>query len=243
MSKVYSISARFFGVVLMFMVAGSPCHDASAQVIALGSDFVSRYVWRGTDFGESASIQPSAVVEHGRFAATAWASYSLQPDGAGANELDLTVALELYRGHAGTVTIGGTDYYFPAPGASPLFDFSGDGDGSHFVEPFVRLDGPPAFPISLHGSFFAYNDPDRSAYVEAATSFIAASAEIGFVAGTVLSASDFYETSGFALVNVGITAEKAIAVSDAFALPIRVALTANPYQERLFLVVGISIVI
>ena len=243
MSVRNSTYIRTLGFMIATLVAVSACHLAHSQSITVGSDFVSRYVWRGVDFGESASIQPSIVLTHGRFEASSWASYSLQPDGASANELDLSVALALYQGGLGTVTVGATDYYFPAPDAAPLFDFSGGGNGSHSVESFVRLDGPDSVPVSLFGSVFVHNDPDKSAYLEASSSVDVESTEIGFVVGAVLTASDFYATTGFRFVNVGIAATKAITVSDEFAIPIRVALTANPDQERLFLVVGFSIVV
>ena len=36
---------------------------SSLAQISLGADFVSRYVWRGLDFGESFSVQPALTLE------------------------------------------------------------------------------------------------------------------------------------------------------------------------------------
>ncbi len=37
-----------------------------AQEVQLGADVVSRYIWRGTDFGESMSVQPGLHLSVGR---------------------------------------------------------------------------------------------------------------------------------------------------------------------------------
>ncbi len=49
---------------------------SAAAIISLGSDLASRYVWRGSDFGESMSIQPYLSFDKGAFR-SAWASYSM----------------------------------------------------------------------------------------------------------------------------------------------------------------------
>ena len=68
---------------------------ANAQV-DLGADLVSRYVWRGTDFGNSASVQPYLSVGFAGVEAGAWASYPITAAGANENDLHtLSVQLEL----------------------------------------------------------------------------------------------------------------------------------------------------
>src|SRR5690625_3783970 len=55
--------------ILVFLVAALCATDAEAQRFNVGADIVSRYVWRGTDFGESVSIQPTLSFSAGGFEA------------------------------------------------------------------------------------------------------------------------------------------------------------------------------
>ena len=61
----------------------------SAQSASIGADIVSRYVWRGLDFGESMSVQPGLTIALGGLEFGAWGSYSISASGAGSNENDL----------------------------------------------------------------------------------------------------------------------------------------------------------
>jgi hypothetical protein len=134
-----------------------------------------------------------------------------------------------------------TDYYFPSPGGMGFFEFDGDGDGSHWLEPYVNYTGPESFPISLYGAVFVHNDPDNSGYVQLSFPFMAEDVELGFVLGAVTNESSFYGTDGFAIVNLGLSAAKSIPITDAFALPISVTYILNPDTERTFLIFGISL--
>ena len=60
-----------------------------AQELSLGADMVSRYVWRGTDFGQSASIQPDLAYTFGGFEIGTWASYAVNPAASGVNDHDI----------------------------------------------------------------------------------------------------------------------------------------------------------
>ena len=228
-----------FGVLgaLLLLVAPS----IRAQSFSLGTDVVSRYVWRGADFGESASLQPVLAFSAGGLEVGTWASYSISADGAGANEHDLWVGYTIEAGASGSFSFGVTDYYFPAPEGSDFFNFDADGTGSHFVEPYVSYTGPAAFPITLFGSIFAYNDPDHSLYLEANYPFQVDGVELGLTAGAVGGQSALYGTTGFAVVNLGLSATKSLPVSDQFDLPIRVAYILNPDTERSFLIFGLGI--
>ena len=214
---------------------------AFAQSFSLGTDIVSRYVWRGSDFGESASFQPTLSFSAGGFEIGSWASYSISADGASANEHDLWIGYTVDVGTRGSFSFGVTDYYFPAPGGADFFDFDGDGAGSHFIEPFLSYSGPESFPISLYGGVFVHNDPDNSLYLEASYPFKVDGVELGFTAGAVANESALYGTDGFALVNVGFSATKKVNLSDEFTLPVSVAYLLNPDQERSFLVIGFGI--
>lgn len=226
---------------LLFSLAFLTAGVSVAQSFSLGADMVSRYVWRGTDFGESASVQPALSFSQGGFEIGTWASYSFSADGAGANEHDIWIGYTVEAGEAGSFSFGVTDYYFPAPGGSDFFDFSGDGEGSHWIEPFMSYTGPEKFPVTLYGALFAHNDPDNSLYLEASLPIKVDGVELGLTAGAVSGESAFYGTDGFAFVNLGLAASKAIPITEQFALPINVAYILNPDTERSFLVFGFGL--
>lgn len=227
---------------------------ASSQSVAIGADIVSRYVWRGTDFGESLSVQPALTFSAGSFEAGAWASYAASPGAAAVNENDLWFAYTREVSSAGTISVGMTDYYFPAPDASHGFV---DMD-AHTFEPYFAYSGPERFPVELFGGFafsphadesnldggeHHHSDKGREAslYVEASFPFAVGNTEIGVHAGGVAGESDFYGTRGGALVNLGITATRRLRVTDSFSPPVSVAYILNPDDERAFLVFAMSL--
>lgn len=93
-------------VILMFFSFNFSAH---AQ-FGFGSVIVSRYVWRGTDFGNSASVQPSLHYSVGGLEVGAWASYPISSDitSLSVNENDLFIKYSI--GRLGLMI---TDYYFP----------------------------------------------------------------------------------------------------------------------------------
>lgn len=228
---------RYTLTFLLLLLLGP---EAIAQEFSLGSDVTSRYVWRGTDFGESVSIQPALSFSYGGLEIGSWASYSLAADGSSANEHDLWISYGFETESAGSFAVGVTDYYFPSPGGVGFFDFSGDGEGAHWIEPFAAYSGPEAFPISLYASLFAHNDPDNSAYIEASYGFGTGDVELGLTVGAVTGESSFYGTDGFSVVNIGLSASRDVPLTDRFSIPVSVSYILNPDTERTFLVFGLS---
>ena len=211
------------------------------QTISVGADAVSRYVWRGTDFGESLSIQPAVAVATGGFEFGSWASYGANPESAGVNEHDLWIGYTFETKSSGSFSVGVTDYYFPAPGGAGFFNFDGDGAGAHWIEPYGSYTGPEEFPITLYGAMFVHNDPDNSLYLETSYPVALDGAELGLMLGAVAGESGFYGTDGFALVNVGIAVSKSIKLNDSIELPVSVSYILNPDNERTFLVFGLGV--
>lgn len=214
---------------------------AAAQTVSVGADAVSRYIWRGADFGESFSIQPALSVSSGGFEIGSWASYAVSPASAGVNEHDLWASYTVATESAGSFSVGVTDYYFPTPGGAVFFDFDGDGAGAHWVEPFARYTGPTAFPITLLGAAFVHNDPDHSVYLEASYPARIDGAELGLTLGAVTGESTFYGTDGFSIVSVGLAVSKAIQLNERVTLPVSVSYILNPDSERTFLVFGVGL--
>ncbi len=66
----------------------------SAQTsVSGGADFVSRYLWRGLDFGNSFSIQPSLALTSGGFEVGVWGSYPFTNTADGNEEIDLYLGI------------------------------------------------------------------------------------------------------------------------------------------------------
>jgi len=232
------MKVRFLLTFLLLFLFAVP---ASSQSFSLGADFMSRYVWRGYDFGESLSVQPALTFSTGGLEIGSWASYSISADGAGANEHDLWLGYTVETPTSGSFSIGLTDYHFPSPDGLGFFDGDGDGDGAHWIEPYVSYTGPDALPITLYGAVIVHNDPDNSFYLQAAYPLTVGDVALGLTAGAVAGESAFYGTSGFAVVNLGLSASREIKMTDSFSLPISVSYIMNPDTERTFLVFGISL--
>lgn len=233
------ISVRTFlwvPAVLALTVIAEP---ASSQSASVGADVVSRYVWRGADFGESMSVQPALTFSFGNLEAGAWGSYSVSASGAGANENDLWASYTVSAGNGASFSLGFTDYYFPSPDA----EFGFRNADAHTMEISLGLSGPESFPISLYGGMLVKNDPDNSVYLEASLPIDAVDGvEVGLVAGMVTGASGFYGTEGAALVNLGVSAGTEVEITESFSLPVSVSWIVNPDSERAFLVFGMSLV-
>lgn len=232
-----TVRFRAFWLPILFVpvFAAGP---AGAQSASIGADVVSRYVWRGTDFGESMSVQPALTFGLGGLEVGAWGSYSISASGAYANENDLWATYTINASNGASFAFTVTDYYFPAPGAAEGFLYS----SSHTLELAVGFTGPESFPVSLYGGMMARNDPDNSVYLEASLPVSAfADVDVGLVAGMVAGASEFYGTDGAAVVNLGVSASKDLAITDSFAPPVSVSYIFNPDADRAFLVFGFSL--
>ena len=208
------------------------------QSFSVGADFMSRYVWRGVDFGESLSIQPTLEFSAGDFAIGSWASYSIAADGAGANEHDL------YLGYSfGGFYFGVTDYYFPGPGALAFSNFDSDGAGAHWIELNASVGGTDDFPLSISGNIFVHNDTQNSIYLEIGYPFTVEDVDLGVALGIVPQESAFYGTSSFGITVLGLSASKEVPITDTFSIPLSVmyAINPTPGAARSFLVFGVSL--
>lgn len=240
MNSIPVLGLRCRVLVAALAASVSVAAPAHGQSFGIGADIVSRYVWRGIDFGESMSVQPSLSFAHGGLEIGAWASWSVGADGASANENDLYVSYSF-----GPLTVGVNDYYFPSP--EPGWPDGGYGflnRRAHTFEPYVSYSGK----VDLSAGFAFSPDTEdadasreRSLYVEGGVPFEVEGAEVRLHAGIVGGESGFYDTDGAALVNVGITVAKPIEITDAFSLPVNVAYVLNPHKERSFLVFGLSL--
>jgi hypothetical protein len=220
---------------LMLLTAFSSLGFGQAKV---GVDIYSRYIWRGADYGNSASLQPALTYTIGDFSIGAWGSYALT---GGYSEDDIWASYSV-----GPVALYLTDYYVPTtPPSLTFFNYSNKG-GAHVVEVGLGYTGPASMPISITGYVNVLNDTSNSIYIQASYPIISdLSLTVGLTPtkGIYTPADPLHSsrTSGAGLVYVGFTATKTIKVTDSFSIPFNAQYIMNPYSEAAYLIFGISL--
>ena len=179
--------------------------------VTIGADVVSRYVWRGTDFGNAAAVQPGIETAVGPVTLGAWGSWSISPGPADAsgNECDLYASTTV-----GPVGLTLTDYFFPAyAGTDSLLNID--------IHVFELSAGADVGPVSLLAAANVSGDDDNSTYLE-----------LTYGAFSLGLGNGAYSTDGeFAPVSLGISASR-----DNFSA----SYIINPDQETSFLVFGVN---
>ena len=179
--------------------------------VTIGADVVSRYVWRGTDYGNAAAVQPGIETTVGPVALGAWGSWSISPGPADAsgNECDLYASTTV-----GPVGLTLTDYFFPAyAGTDSLLNVD--------IHVFELSGGADVGPVSVLAAANVSGDDDNSTYLE-----------LTYGAFSLGLGNGAYSTDGeFAPVSIGVSASR-----DNFSA----SYIINPNQETSFLVFGVN---
>ena len=179
--------------------------------VTIGADVVSRYVWRGTDFGNAAAVQPGIETAVGPVTLGAWGSWSISPGPADAsgNECDLYASTTV-----GPVGLTLTDYFFPAyAGTDSLLNVD--------IHVFELSAGADVGPVSVLAAANVSGDDDNSTYLE-----------LTYGAFSLGLGNGAYSTDGeFAPVSIGVSASR-----DNFSA----SYIINPDQETSFLVFGVN---
>ena len=206
----------------------------------VAADVVSSYIWRGQDLGSTA-IQPTLGIGYKGLSLTAWGSYGIA-DPADTKEFDLTLAYS-----TGGLNIGITDYWFNA-GLDPqnrYFKYDAHGT-NHVFEANIGYDFGVAsvqWFTNIAGNDGVNKDGERaySSYAEVAVPFKLASVDWTATAGAVPFATDFYGTTGLAVTNLSLRADKEIKVTDTFSIPVFGQVIANPCSQKAYLVLGFTL--
>ena len=179
--------------------------------VAIGADVVSRYVWRGSDYGNTAAVQPSIETTVGPVTFGAWGSWSISPGPADAsgNECDLYASTTV-----GPVGLTLTDYFFPAhAGTDSLLNLD--------IHVFELSAGADVGPVSILAAANVSGDDDNSTYLE-----------LTYGAFSLGLGNGAYSTNGeFAPMSLGISASR-----NNFSA----SYIINPNQETSFLVFGVN---
>ena len=223
----------------MGLVMSMTTHAQEIETTISG-DIVSNYIWRGQDLG-NVSLQPTLGIGYKGISLSAWGSVGLS-DPADTKEFDLTLGYTV-----GGLNIGITDYWFNA-GLDPenrYFKYDAHGT-NHVFEANIGYDFGLAsvqWFTNIAGNDGVNKDGKRaySSYVEVAVPFKLATVDWTATAGAVPYATDFYGTTGFAVTNVSLRADKEIKVTDSFSIPVFGQVTGNPCSQKAYLVFGITL--
>jgi len=222
---------------------------------SLGTDLVSRYIWRGKDYGNSPAIQPNVSFGVAGLKIGVWGSYGIlyRPNGGNYAEFDPFVSYTFKW-----FTVGLTDYFNPN-GLSPnennhYFDYNSQTTG-HTIEGCFTFNGPEKFPIQVYvGTLFFGADKGKDAsgvyglgtknnystYFEMSYPFTVKGIGVKpFIGGIPIGSGWYGPYAG--VVNTGLTISKSISISKEFALPVFASVITNPQTESVFLVFGMSL--
>ncbi len=217
---------------------------ASAQdklEVTISGDLVSKYIWRGQDYGD-VSLQPEFGIAYKGLSLTANANAPLSDTKNDQRELDLTIGY----------TVGGwnfsiADYWSELGGDEQGRYFKYDAhDTNHVFEANIGYDFGVCslqWYTNFAGDDGVNNNGKRaySSYLEATVPFKLATAEWTATVGISPFASTYYGTTGFAVTDVSVRADKAIRITDSFSLPVFAQLTANPCSQHAFMVLGVTL--
>ena len=217
---IINFSSSFKFALLTIVALLSPNISYSQD---FGADLVSSYVWRGTQFGSGAHIQPYMDLGSGNLTGGVWGSFPTSAKGGG-NELDLWVSYDF-----GPLALTVTNYTFPNEGG-----VYADGEGL-FNGDYTELAASTSIMgVDLSAGYFTEVE---ALYVELGFSTGAVDIALGYGDD---QADGFYAGGGSGLVNMSFSGSKDIQISDNYALPVFGSFIINPEAETAFLVFGIS---
>jgi len=213
--------------------------------ISISADLMSRYIWRGRDFGAAPSIQPGIEYRKAGFAIGAWGAYAINYQGY--QESDLYIGYTFYKE---MFTVMVTDYYSQSDLTNVnYFDYKKE-TTKHVFEAALTFNGTEKLPLSLMIATNVYGadakkingDNQFSTYAELTYSFKHFDVFAG--ANLIEPNRDLGETGYYGnymgFVNIGLTAVKNIKITDHYSLPLTLSVITNPQAEKIYFVAGFS---
>jgi len=221
---------------------------AKESPFSVSCDLMSRYVWRGIDWGDAPSIQPSVSYTKAGFTVGAWGAFATNVNGY--QEADLYVSYA-YKFMSFTLT----DYYYPS-NVTPYkyFEYT-DSITGHILETSLAFNGTEDLPLTVMIATYIYGDDNRkinddgtvigiqySTYAEVSYAFN----KVNVFMGTNLTKPNTdngevgYYGNYIGVVNLGATFLKNIKITNTFTLPLKVSVITNPQAEKIYFVAGFS---
>ncbi|MFZ4398635.1 MAG: hypothetical protein ACOYO1_01275 [Bacteroidales bacterium] len=225
--------------------------NSSNFKLNISADIVSRFIWRGNDYGNSPAIQPTLSINFQNLEIGCWgsvATYSYY------TEIDLYAKYTMKK-----ISFIITDYFVPATDGNPMpysnsfLNFK-DKTTAHAFEASIAYKGSDNFPLSLLGAIYFYGNDKRwgydlindmnektyfSSYFEATYTFSIHENSLDIFAGITPYAGAYGHKAG--IVNFGVTGNRKIKITDSFELPLKASLILNPLASNVYFSLGISL--
>lgn len=246
----------FPAILLALFSLAASAQDEPKIKLNSGADIMSRYVWRGTDFGSSPSIQPTITATFKNFTLGTWGAFAVN-NFSQAQEADLFLTYTLKE----KLDISFTDYFFPneAPGAVNNYFEYNDTLTSHVFEGSLKWKGTEKIPLTLlvaanfYGADARHEDGSLfySTYIELGYAGKSGDTDYELFAGFTpnkptdddklagITRSFYGNTMGF--VNLGCKLKKSVKITSDFSLPVSTSFMFNPMAENVFLVFGFTL--
>jgi hypothetical protein len=226
---------------------------AGSAKFSFGADLVSRYVWRGKDYGNSPAIQPNVAFSVAGLKVGVWGSYSMVYNPVTGNyaEFDPYISYT-YK----WFTLGITDY-FATNGISPndnkYFNYNSKTTW-HTYEACLSFNGTEKVPLQIYVGTLFYGadkgkdstgvyglgtDNNYSTYLEASYQFYVKGIGVKPFIGGIPFGSAWYGPYG-GVINCGFTLSKSLKLSKEYELPLFASVVGNPQAQNVFLVFGLS---
>lgn len=198
----------------------------------------SRHLWRGMQFGQTATAEPSVTFRNGRFALNLWAAKTLDDSYA---EIDLIPSFQL-----GNYEITVFDYYNPVPGEDNRFFTLKEGRNRHSTELAVTHHAHRKFPVKMMVATFFFGDknpdtghPFYSTYAEMSSPLKWAGIQWEPILG--LTPHRGYYADGFEVVNTSMLIGKRFRLGGQMSLPVRFSVVHNPFRGKTFVALAAGI--
>ena len=236
----------------------------STATFSVGADLVSRYIWRGSDYGNSPAIQPAVAFSVAGFKAGFWGNYSFGQYSKQINDTTIVnmghyAEFDMYLSYTWKgFTLMAYDYFFPNSlnpnSGNKFYNFKNKTTG-HTVEVCLSWAGPEKFPLQLYAGTFVYGadkgkdstgvygtsgNNNYSTYLEAAYQFNVKGFGVKPFVGGIPFGSGWYGPCG-GVINAGCTVSKSIPITKDYSLPVFGSVITNPQAQSVFLVFGISL--
>ncbi len=243
--------------VLVLVLLLSICNNVSSfaendkMSLNVGADIMSRYIFRGTDYGNSPSFQPILSLKTGDFEIGYWGAIAVN---SFYQEIDLYAKYSIDK-----LSIILTDYYIPSITGAPAsediryFNFK-DKTTAHTLEAGLSYEFGESFPLKLFGSVFFFGNDKRwgldeekdknedtyySTYFELGYPLKIAENKIDIFLGLTSNAGAF--GNGLGVINFGFTGYRNIKISNDFELPVKSSVIFNPQASAIHFIFGITL--
>lgn len=212
-------------------------------IFSLGTELVSRYVWRGIVLDLHPHIQGNLNLEHKGLRFNVWATSGIN---SSFSEIDLTLAY-----NTGFVTFALVDYFVLDENRMADVDFFSfkhrpGGASNHALEAAIIIENFSSLPLSFSaGTFMLGDDRDADGKQRYSTYLEMAYARdwnqycfTAFLGGTPFKG--LYATKA-ALTNIGMKAARKLAFGNNVEMMLSSSLIVNPDAKQVYVVFGIGL--